>query len=319
MTITGDNINIKGSSEETIGPFELTIDEPMVKYEKNILKLEVHFTGAKENIVKQIPIYYDITPVKQQGQNFMLNNVSMEFPREDSHRIDSDESITNVKYSIENKSADIAYVAFHLSTHNGEDKSKHMIDSVFINRDIILNPYEKMEIGCPDIIFEQQKYESHIKKGVIEVRARLSASQEFGDYDIAEELSKGSKITIFFNRDEESSRKTFEDIRSLDGVGELNERSKLEGRIFIIYLGHPAYQRVMDDDDARREYFIEEMLKQTILIHLKEGAQSILNVYEEEESSRENVEDLSSVDIVRKLYVALDNLQFRRISELDGV
>ncbi|EKN69294.1 hypothetical protein BABA_10541 [Neobacillus bataviensis LMG 21833] len=301
---------IQGSSEENFGPFELIIDSPLVRYEKNIIALEVSIAG--KTIIKQIPFYYDTTPVSEPRHNFLLKNTSMKFPREESKRVNTNESLTEIKYTIENNTAEKAFIAFHLSTHNVA-QSNELIESIILKKDIVLNPYDKMEIDCPDIMFHQDVYESKIDQGKIEIRARISAAQDFLDYEMAEELSKGSKISVFFNQDPNGSGSTFSDFRTFtEESGKKSDLNNVDGNwVFDLYVKHPAYERIVDDEEHRKEYLAEEMLKQMVRAHIEEGNYSILSI---NGSQNEQIfEELSPAELMEKIYFTIDYLQYKRL------
>jgi hypothetical protein len=91
-----------------------------------------------------------------------------------------------------------AYIAFHLSTHD-VNLGNDMLESIILKKDIVLEPYDKFELDCPEILFNEDIYEARVNRGKVEIRARISASEDFGEYETADVLSKGSKILVFFN------------------------------------------------------------------------------------------------------------------------
>ncbi len=311
-TIATSVKEIQGSAEEIFGPFNLVIDSPLVRFEKNFINLEVSFAG--KTITKEIPIYYDITPITTPRHNFLVKNSSMTFPHQDSKRINTNESLKDIKYTIENNTIETAYIAFHLSTHNVE-KSNELLESALIKKDIVLNPYDKIEIDCPDIFFSTDAYESEVGKGKIELRARISAAKDFLNYETAEELSKGSKITVYFNQDPDGIGSTFSDFRMLmDENGKRSDLINEDGNwVFEVYVKHPAYERIADDDEHRIEYLNEEMLKQMVRAHIQEGNFSILNIDEEETKTEDELEELPAGELIQKIYQTLDKLQYKRL------
>jgi C1A family cysteine protease len=153
-------------------------------------------------------------------------------------------------------------------------------------------------------------------KGKIEIRARISAAQDFLHYEMADELSKGSKITVYFNQDPDGIGSTFSDFQSL--TDENGKRSDIDNDadgnlIFNLYIKHPSYERVVDDEENRKEYLAEEMLKQMVRAHIAEGNYSILNFDEEHELSEEEFEALSGAELMQKIYFTIDKLQFNRL------
>lgn len=306
--------SIQGSSEETFGPFnDLLIDVPLVRFEKNIIILEVTYRNKK--IVKQIPLYYDTTSVTTPRHNFVLKNLNITYPQPESKRVNTNDKLTNIVYTIENNTSEKAYIAFHLSTHNVE-QSNELLQSIIITKDIVLDPFNKIEINCPDIYFDKERYESKMGNGKIEIRARISAAQDFLDYEMADELTKGSKITVYLNQDPDGiGSGTFSDFRSrIEEIGKKSDvDSENENLIFELYIKHPSYERVVDDEENRKEYLAEEMLKQMVRAQIEGGNYSILNLGEEQEKSQEEFEALSSVELMQKTLFVIDKLNFNRL------
>src|SRR5699024_8421582 len=168
-----------------------------------------------------------------------------------------------------NESPDTAFLAFNLTTHDGSDPGKRVIDTIFTEQNIILYPYEEKKISCPDIVFTKEPYESSILKGPVEIRSRLAASSNFAEFEIADIISKNPPITVFFNEEGNIVSRTFSEVQMIKSS---ERRSNIEGSkgnwVFYLYIDHPIYQKVFYDEEARREYIAEEMIKQMIRLHL---------------------------------------------------
>lgn len=310
ITIAEGTKDIQGSLEDTFGPFELLITSPVVKYEKNIINLEV--INAGKTIQRQIPFYYDTTPVSTPKHNFILKNTNINFPVEDTKRVNTNEYLKDIRYTIQNNTSEKAYIAFHLTTHNVA-QSNELIESVVLKKDIILNSYDEIEIECPEIYFSKEIYGSKIERGRIELRARISAAEDFSEYEMAQELSKGSMISVYFNQDPDGIGNTFSDFRTLtEENGKRSDVTNIDGNwVFELYVKHPSYERIVDVEEQRKEYLAEEMLKQIVRAHIEEGNYAILNI--DSVQSHEELEELSAVELVQKIYYAIDKLQFKRL------
>lgn len=311
LSIAEGESRISGSLENIIGPFNLKIDSPLIKYEKNILCLEIIYPSKQ--ISKQIPLYYDLTPLNVPKHNFVVKNSSMEFPNVEKKRVNTNERISNIKYIIENNTSEKAYIAFHLSSHN-VIQSNEIIESILLNRNIILNPFCQIEVECPDIIFESSVYETKIERGKIEIRARISAAKDFLDYEMADELSKGSKILINFNQDPDGIGGAFTDFRMLTELnGKRSDIVNEDGNwVFELYINHPTYLNIIEDEYYRKEFITEEMLKQMVRAHIEEGNYSILNFNAEE--SQSSYEEMTNLELIEKIYTTIDYLQFKRLN-----
>src|SRR5699024_6377369 len=105
------------------------IQDPLVRYEKNILILEVNVKGAKTVYKKEIPFFYDILPALRAKSSIYLERISMVFPDKQSKRVNTNEKISNIQYVIKNESANTAFLAFSLTTHDGSDSGKRIIET----------------------------------------------------------------------------------------------------------------------------------------------------------------------------------------------
>lgn len=308
LMIENNCISINPSEEIIIGPFDITIDSPMIKYEKNIIEFVVLREGVKEKITKIIPLYYGVDPIDRKGNDFNISCKSIVFPRENSKRINTGEKLSEIIYTIHNNSNSKAYIAFHITTHNYTESSE-LIENVWLNKDIVLDAFSEIDLQVSDILLSKDMYECELQNGIVEVRARISASKDFGQYEMAEELCRCWKLKIYFNRNED---KGFEIFNGFGTTMDKNEKRKslLEGGtnnwIFVLNEVHPSYKNVEEDIDVRREYIQEEMIKQTLMVCLKSSNYS---VFRQKKSWFESV-NLSNVDMVEELYYAFDKLVF---------
>src|SRR5699024_4421555 len=117
--------------------------------------------------------YYDTSPESRSKTPIYLERLSMTLPNKKSKRVNTNEKITDIQYIVKNESPDTAFLAFNLTTHDGSDPGKRVIDTIFTEQNIILYPYEEKKISCPDIVFTKEPYESSILKGPVEIRSRL--------------------------------------------------------------------------------------------------------------------------------------------------
>lgn len=310
LEIKNKESQIQPSSEIFIGPFNITIKDTLIKYRKHTIELTITREGIKDKIVKLIPFYYAIDPHTKEDNKFLIKNKSIKFPHKDTNRINTNEKIENIMYTIENNSYSKAYIAFHLTTLNAENRYD-MIEDIMMKRDIILDPYSAIDIMCKDIEFTEGKYINKLESGVIEIRARISAAKDFEGYEISEELSQASKIKVFFNREEDKGVSLFQSIGAIKDYDSY-KRSFLDGDnrgwIFNLNISHPSYRNIQDDPDMRREYIQEEMLKQTLMVFLKLDNYSIFD----KDKNWFQSEDLSNADLAEQVYTACDKLIYNR-------
>lgn len=308
--IVDDSICIDGSSYAELGPFNIDIKSPIVKYKKHTIELTVTRINVKKKIIKTIPFYYAIDPKTKKGNDFIIKNKSMKFPRKDSRRVNIDEKISMITYTIQNNASSKAYIAFHLTVHNS-NKSNELIDDIMLKKDLVLDPFSEIDIICPNIHFTVDKYASKLESGILEIRAKISAADDFGQYEIAEELTKCSKVKVFFNRDEDRGVVIFKNIDMGKYENDFR-RSILEGYnqnwSFILNIAHPNYQIIQDDPDARKEYIQQEMMKQTIMVFLKTDNYSIFG----REKSWFESENISNAELAEEINLAFDKLIFNK-------
>ena len=106
----------------------------------------------------------------------------------------------------------------------------------------------------------------------MELRARLIAN------DDDDEFEKGDKITfynfkLFFNRDEKNGKNDAFEVKSTDDPDDFRRAWCEVGtsRTIFLNVGHVAYLALQDYSELQYNYLREQMLKQYVLLYLKEG------------------------------------------------
>src|SRR5699024_10209434 len=318
LEISEGTFSLTGSSEEYVGAYNFKIDENLERFEKHIITLKVKIKGRKKEIIKEIPFYYDTSPNTNQGKPVHLKISNIDFPNDPSKRVNTHQKISNIKYEIESYYPETMYLGFHLSTHNGEDNQKNMIEQVFLKNDIELKPFEKIEINVPDINFDKEKYVASMLRGRVEIRARLSATEDFGQFEIGEVITKNPPLIVFLNQDGDSIAETFNNKNLIESD---ERRSLVTGSKgnwdFNLYIQHPNYKRLNNDEEERKEYIEEELLKQRVIVHLNEFNYSMLDTLNGENGLNKNIEDYTERELVEQVYLAVDNLQLKRYESRD--
>lgn len=313
IILTEGTSNVMGSHENYIGPVDLEINESLERFKKYIILLEVNIKGNKKIIKKEIPFYLDTSPEPIQGSYAHLKITNMDFPDDSSKRVNTNQKISNIRYEIESHYPETMHLGLHLSTHNGEDSQREMIEQIFLKKDIVLKPFEKIEISSPDIIFTKDKYEAEMLRGKIEIRARISATDDFGIFEVGEVITKNPPLIVFLNQDGDSISETFNNKNLIESD---ERRSKISGSKgnwdFNLYIQHPNYKRLNVDEDERKEYIAEELLKQTLMVHLSEGNYSVLDALNRENGLDKRIEDYTELELIEQVYLAVDNLQLKR-------
>lgn len=242
------------------------------QYAENRIILSVKIVGNQRKVIKELPYFYDIDRPTLQREIVSLDLHECTFPREKSRRVNTNEALKNICYRIENKRNYTLNYKLKVSIHNANDKACPKICDV-ASFDGVLNPFD--EIITPsinDIIFTKDTFEQYLDSGVLELRARLLANQD------DEEFEKGDKIThfyyqIFFNCDEKNGKKDAFDVKSVEEPEKPQRSWCIPGINREIYLniGHAAYTKFKDLPEVQHEYLREQMLKQYVLLYMKEG------------------------------------------------
>jgi len=306
-TLEEASLLIPPSEEIAFGPYNFTVKQPpLIRYEKLHIALMVKRQSSKGVINKKIVFYYDCMPAPRPEMGLSINIIDMNFPRENSSRVNTNEIITNIKYIIRNRTSETAYIGINIRTHNMESHMREVIQTLYKNRDIIIPPFSEEIINCPDIEFKKEIYESHLSKGIIELRASLSASKRFLKYELGDIIANAPRIKIYFNKNYDG-----EDVFSLfnsNSEPDNPRRSYIEdssgGRRFILNISNPCYLRVKDDEYQRHSYLAEEILKQTICAYIKDSNFSVF----EKEKSWFTGDDFNLVEMYNEMHLALDKL-----------
>ena len=270
--IVGDKVLIKSNSTYK-HDFSHKIDKiNSIQYSENRIMLSVKVIGSGKEKIKELPYFYDIDRPENQKEIVTLSLHECSFPTKGSRRINFEEKINSVCYRIENKRNHELNFRLNISLHNANDPSCPKIVDVATFSEII-KPFEDTvtnfidEIQFPKAIFEQ-----HLSTGVIELRARLVANEDYEDYE------KGDKITfynykIFLNCDEKSGKNDAFEVQSILKPDDYRRSWYIpgSGRKIFLNIGHAAYLNVQDSPNFQHEYLREQMMKQYVLLYLGEG------------------------------------------------
>ncbi len=243
-----------------------------VQFTENRIILSVKAIGSAKEKRKELPFFYDIDKPDNSRERVSIVLHECIFPTENSRRVNFDESLRSISYTIENKRNCELNYRLNISIHNASNPSCPKIIDVDSQTGVVA-PYE--EIVTPPIekfIFERRIFEQHLSEGVLELRARLIANADDSQYE------KGDKITfyhykIFLNTDEKNGKKDSFDIKSIVAPDDYRRSwcTAGTGRTITLNVGHIAYLNVADYPDIQHDYMREQMLKQYVLLYLAEG------------------------------------------------
>lgn len=246
--------------------------ENSVQFAENRIILSVKVVGSGKEKKKELPYFYDIDKPDNRKETVTLSLHECLFPTEGSRRVNFDESIRKVCYRIENKRNHELHYKLNVSIHNASDPTcPKIVDVASLTGTI--KPFEDVITDyLDDIVFTKAIYEQYLTAGILELRARLIANEDDGQYE------KGDRITfyhfkLFLNMDEKNGKNDAFDVQSIDAP-ENYKRSWCtpgSGRTIFLNVGHAAYLNVQDYPDIQHEYLREQMMKQYVLLYLGEG------------------------------------------------
>lgn len=273
------------------------------QYAENRIILSVKVVGSGKEKKKELPFFYDIDRPDNRREVVNLTLHECLFPVEGSRRVNFDEKIRKVCYRIENKRNHELNYLLNISIHNASDATcPKIVDVASMTGSV--KPYE--DVITPyieEIIFAKSVYEKYLSSGILELRARLIANEDDGEYE------KGDKITfyhfkIFLNSDEKNGKNDAFDVQSIYAP-ENYKRSWCtpgSGRTIYLNVGHAAYLNVQDYPDIQHEYLREQMMKQYVLLYLNEGKYDMFGEHgkdfaelEPQEAADEVLEKIESV------------------------
>lgn len=279
------------------------------QYSENKISIRVKVLGSNKEKNKELQFYYDIDKPDNSRETVQMTAHTCEFPRENSRRVNYDESLNNISYKIENKRNQPLNYKLSIRIHNASDPTNPMIEQI-TSFDGILQPFE--EVITPKIekiVISKNIYEKHLQKGDLELRASLIANDDDDMYE------KGDKITnyylkFFLNTDEKNGKNDAFDIKSQD-LPDNPKRSWCEAggnRAIILNIGHAAYTRLSEYPDLQHEYLREQMLKQYVLLYLNEGKFDMFNI------EGKNFTDMDPQDAANNIIDKIEDIYFKSIS-----
>lgn len=281
-----------------------------LQFKENRIVLTVSPVNSSKAQTRDIRFFFDCDKPSNQKDSVTMKLHNIVFPRENSIRVDFGEKIRNVSYWIENKRN--IPLKYQLDVY--------ILDTTTSNKDKICDvgsitgeipPYtEIVTQELPDIIIDENLYSKHFSKGTIELRAKLIALEN------DEQFEKGDKITryyftIYINKDEKSGK--YESFKpTCVDLPDDYRRSWCKvnpDREITINIGHVAYKLVDNDQEYRHRYFVEQMLKQYVLLYLKEGK---FDLFVDKESGLK-FEDLDQITVVENVLRTIEKTYYNQL------
>lgn len=296
-------VSIKSGLAEKLDFVHKVTRENSERFAENRIKLIVKAVGSNGEKSRELPFFYDIDKPDNSRDSVNLYLHECIFPRQQSRRVDYDESITNVSYRIENKRNSPLRYRLNISIHNASVSNCPKITDV-ASLEGSLSPYEEdITPSIDKIVFDKDTYAPHLASGVLELRARLIALEDDDDFE------SGDRITfyhykIFLNEDEKSGHHDSFKPRSTDAPDDYRRSWCTPGsnRAIYINVGHTAYLNVADNPEVQREYLHEQMLKQYTLLYLAEGKTDMFA------EAGEDFSTLDAQDVVERVINKIESI-----------
>jgi len=272
-------------------------EENSVRFSENKIVLEVSVLGSAVKKLKELPFYFDISKPDNSREEITLTLNSCKFPREQSRRVNFNESLKDIVYRVENNKTNHLDFQLNVSIHDAREISLPKIMDVgsFIGT---ADYCEETFINIPEIEFSESKLIEFLDKGELELRARVISLTE---NDLFE---KGDKITsykfkLFLNCDEKNGKLDSFNIKNIDAPNDIR-RSWYEtvgiDKTICLNTAHPAYIFIADNTEVQRVYIREQMLKQYVYLYLHEQKFSIFSVEGKELEEMDILESNKAID-----------------------
>lgn len=293
--IKNESITINSGTVYTSDFIHNIDNESSQQFAENRIILEVNIPGSGKKKKKELQYFYDIDRPENNRDTVTLSLHECKFPRANSRRVNFEESITDVCYYIENKRNQKLNYKLNISIHNADAISKDkIIDINSISGTI--EPFGEIVTSKIDIKFEESFYQKFMASGILELRARLIANEADEIYEKGEKITK-YEYKIYLNCDEKNGKNNSFNINSVKAP-ENHRRSWCEpgrDRSITINIGHAAYLKNSYDQELQHDYLREQMLKQYVILYLKEGR---FDMFKEGSSEWKNMEPQDAAEQV---------------------
>ena len=262
---------------------------------ENLIIIVIRPQGSRKKIEKTIPFCFNCEKEKNIKETVFLSLHSCTFPTKDSKRIDPNDYLTNLSYRIENRRNEIFPFVLSVSLHNGSGEKEKIID--ITRKEGVINQFEETIISIPDILFDPSIIEQHLDKGPLELRARVIANGDSGDYIKGDRITT-HKLVIYYSSDAKNGfENSFEIISKKEPDNNRRSWNEISGNIryIVLNIGHIAFEAVKGDEEMQREYCKEQMLRQFVLLYLREGKYDVFGL------SQEELDNIDPIDLIDKV------------------
>ena len=307
--------NIISLKEISIDPLDIYRSETVLidinetnaeKYTDNCIYLSIYPTSGRPVKPKKIIFYYAIETKKNAEKDFELTMSNRFMPKTNDKRVNTGQTIYDIKYNCTSNIEVPTKVRLSVSTHNLEDNA-NLIEKVY-KEDLELKPFETKESAPFDIVFDELIYDDKLKKGKIDIRARLIVSEDNGVYEKGDVVGE-YKFTIFYNMNE---KKGIEDSFSIHPINEPDNprRSWSDGHTgdwkIYVNIGHPEYIKY-EDNDSKRMFLEKLIIQEFVILYLKEGKYDQIGFVDDPDGSRTD-----HINVLTNLNKKIDEMWWKK-------
>ena len=281
------------------------------KFEKNNIVLSVGVKGERKKPKrKTLEFWYAKDRPAPDKENVLLTVHSCDFPKENTRRVDGDETLRNVTYRIENNQDIPLTVGLRVRIHNMEAPGSPIIKEIGQYKATVLSHQDEIiEIG--DIAFDKAYYDDKLLKGVLELRADLSCIEANSVYTMGEKITS-RKLQIYYQMNEKTGLEDSFLIDQFDAPDEPRRSwTRYEGsqRYICFNIKHPAYLMTIGYEDIENEYLRSQMLQQFVMLYLQEGK------FDKFLAEGQSFDDMSEADIVTHVMETIEKTYYDSFSE----
>ncbi len=288
-------VQIAGTNEARFDCIYTVDTSTALNEAENIIQILVKNQGARKKLERAIPFCFNCDKERNVHETVILNLHSCSFPKPDSRRVDPNNYLTNISYRIENRRNEVFPYTLSVSLHNGSGEKDKIKDIARLEGSI--DQFEETIINIDDIYFAPQEIEQYIDKGPLELRARVIANGNSGDYMKGDRITSHKMVFYYATDAKTGFENSFEIISRKEPGNHRRSWNEITGnsRNIVLNIGHIAYEGVKGDEEVQREYCKEQMLKQFVLLYLREGKYEIFGI------TAEDLENIDPVDLVDKV------------------
>lgn len=260
-------LSISAGQEKKVGPNSIKIDSK--KY-PNPGQIFCICRAEEDGTIKAqayIPIFIGMV-APQILEPVTLKLLDIQFPRDDSTRVNYNEEIKNIRYLATNQTAD--NIAVRFSIRIVDPKNENSPIEELTNHDFTLKSFSEKEIEIPKILIKEKTY-SVIGEGEVQIRSRVVSLKEQLDYKKGRKLARHT-VRFWLNQDEPGFG-IFEDKQTFHGGPDAPRAKVQQGSsgdrwVFLLNVTHPHYEAVRDEVDDSNAYAFELMAREALYIAL---------------------------------------------------